>query len=45
LARKIFKHLLGKNKRPRFNSISMYLDGKVIDINKKKENGAKSFEN
>jgi putative transposase len=43
LARKIFKHLLGKNKRPRFNNISMHLDGKVIDINNKKENGAKSF--
>jgi putative transposase len=44
LARKIFKHLLCKNKRPRFNNISMHLDGKVIDINKKKENGAKSFD-
>ena len=44
LARKIFKHLLGKNKRPRFNNISMHLDGKVIDISKKKENGAKSFD-
>jgi putative transposase len=29
LARKIFKHLLGKNKRPRFNNISMHLEGKV----------------
>jgi transposase, IS605 OrfB family, central region len=44
LARKIFKHLLGKNKRPRFNNISMHLDGKVVDISKKKENGAKSFD-
>jgi putative transposase len=44
LARKIFKHLLGKNRKPRFNNISMHLDGKVIDINKKKENGAKSFD-
>ncbi|WP_299237588.1 transposase [Sulfurihydrogenibium sp.] len=44
LARKIFKHLLSKNRKPRFNNISMHLDGKVIDINKKKENGAKSFD-
>jgi len=44
LARKIFKYLLGKNKRPRFNNISMHLDGKVIDVSKKKENGAKSFD-
>jgi hypothetical protein len=44
LARKIFKDLLGKNKRPRFNNISMHLDGKVMDISKKKENGAKSFD-
>ncbi|MFP3256954.1 MAG: hypothetical protein RXO36_04060, partial [Candidatus Nanopusillus acidilobi] len=44
LARKIFKHLLGKNRKPRFNNISMHLDGKVVDISKKKENGAKSFD-
>ena len=44
MARKIFKDLLGKNKRPRFNNISMHLDGKVIDISKKKENSAKSFD-
>ncbi|MFP3253850.1 MAG: transposase [Hydrogenobaculum sp.] len=44
LARKIFKHLLGKNKRARFSNISMHLDGKVIDMSKKKENGAKSFD-
>ena len=37
LARKIFKDLLGKNKRPRFNNISMHLDGKVMDISKKKK--------
>jgi len=44
LARKIFKHLLGKNKRPRFSNISMHLDSKVVDISKKEENGAKSFD-
>jgi len=44
LARKIFKHLLSKNRKPSFNNISMHLDGKVVDINKKKENGAKSFD-
>jgi transposase, IS605 OrfB family, central region len=44
LARKIFKHLLGKNKRPRFNNISMHLDGKVVDISKKKENKAVEFD-
>ena len=38
LARKIFKHLLSKNRKPRFNNISMHLDGKVVDISKKKEN-------
>jgi len=32
LARKIFKHLLGKKRRPRFNNISMHLDGKVVEI-------------
>jgi hypothetical protein len=44
LARNIFKHLLGKNKRPRFNNISMHLDGKVVDISKKKENKAVEFD-
>jgi transposase, IS605 OrfB family, central region len=44
LARKIFKHLLGKNKRPRFNNISMHLDAKVIDMSKKKENKAVEFD-
>jgi len=44
LARKIFKHLLGKNKRLRFNNISMHLDGKVVDISKKKENKAVEFD-
>jgi putative transposase len=29
LARKIFKHLLGKNRKPRFNNISMHLDSKA----------------
>jgi putative transposase len=37
LARKIFKHLLSKNRKPRFNNISMHLDGKVVDIIKKKK--------
>jgi hypothetical protein len=44
LARKIFKLLLNKNRKPRFNNISMHLDGKVIDLSKKEENGAKSFD-
>jgi len=44
LARKIFKHLLGKNRRPRFNNISMHLDGKVVEISKKEKDGAKSFD-
>jgi len=43
LARKIFKDLLGKNKRPS-NNISMHLDGKVVDISKKKENKAVEFD-
>jgi putative transposase len=44
LAKKIFKHLLKKNRKPRFEIISMHLDGKVVEISKKKENGAKSFD-
>ncbi len=44
LARKIFKHLLGKNRRPRFNNISMHLDGKVVEISKKEKDGAKKFD-
>ena len=44
LAKKIFKHLLKRNRRPRFGNISMHLDGKVVEISKKKENGAKSFD-
>jgi putative transposase len=44
LARKIFKHLLGKNRKPRFSKISMHLDGKVSEFNKKEKNGAKSFD-
>jgi putative transposase len=44
LARKIFKYLLGKNRRPKFNNISMHLDLKVAGLSKKKENGAKSFD-
>ncbi len=44
LARKIFKHLLGKKRRPRFNNISMHLDGKVVEISKKEKDGAKKFD-
>ncbi len=33
-----------RNRRPRFGNISMHLDGKVVEISKKKENGAKSFD-
>jgi putative transposase len=44
LARKIFKHLLGKNRKPRFNGVSMHLDGKVVELCKREENGAKSFD-
>ncbi|ACD66738.1 transposase, IS605 OrfB family [Sulfurihydrogenibium sp. YO3AOP1] len=44
LAKKIFKHLLGKNRRPRFDNISMHLDGKVTEISKKEKDGAKSFD-
>jgi putative transposase len=44
LAKKLFKHLLKKNRKPRFENISMHLDGKVVEISKKKENGAKSFD-
>jgi transposase, IS605 OrfB family, central region len=43
LAKKIFKHLLSKNKRPRFSNISMHLDGKVVEISKKEKDGAKAF--
>ena len=44
LARKMFKHLLGKNRRPRFDNISMHLDGKVVEISKKEKDRAKSFD-
>jgi putative transposase len=44
LARKIFKHLLSKNRKPRFSNISMHLDSKVAGLSKKEENGAKSFD-
>jgi putative transposase len=44
LAKKIFKHLLKRNKKPRFDNISMHLDSKIVEISKKKENGAKSFD-
>jgi transposase, IS605 OrfB family, central region len=43
LAKKIFKHLLSKNRRPRFSNISMHLDGKVVEISKKEKDGAKAF--
>jgi len=44
LAKKIFKHLLKRNKRPSFDNISMHLNGKIVEISKKKEKGAKSFD-
>jgi transposase, IS605 OrfB family, central region len=44
LARKIFKHLLDRNRKPKFSNISMHLDGKVVELNKKEGNGAKSFD-
>jgi len=44
LAKKIFKYLLGKNRKPKFSNISMHLDGKVVDISKKKENKAVEFD-
>jgi hypothetical protein len=44
LAKKIFKHLLSKNRRPRFSNISMHLDGKVVEISKKEKDGAKAFD-
>jgi putative transposase len=44
LAKKIFKHLLGKNRRPRFTGISLHLDGKVAKLEPKRENKAKAFD-
>jgi putative transposase len=44
LAKKIFKHLLGKNRRPRFKGIALHLDGKVAELEPRKENKAKAFD-
>jgi len=44
LAKKIFKHLLNKNRKPKFDSISMHLDGKVVELSKREKNGAKAFD-
>ena len=44
LAKKIFKHLLGKNRRPRFEGIALHLDGKVAELEPRKEGKAKAFD-
>jgi len=44
LARKIFKHLLKRNRKPKLNNISMHLDGKVVEFLSKKEGKAKHFD-
>jgi putative transposase len=44
LAKKIFKHLLGNNRRPRFEGISLHLDGKVAELEPRRENKAKAFD-
>jgi transposase, IS605 OrfB family, central region len=44
LARKIFKHLLDRNRKPKFSNISMHLDSKVVEISKKEKDGAKAFD-
>jgi len=44
LARKILKQTFSKNKFPSFKNISMHLDKKVMDIQKKKDGKAKSFD-
>lgn len=44
LAKKIFKHLLSKNRRPRFSGISMHLDSKVAKLETKREGKAKAFD-
>jgi len=44
LARKIIKYTFKQNKFPSFKNISMNLDKKVMDIQRKKENKAKSFD-
>jgi putative transposase len=41
---KIFKHLLGKNRRPRLKLICMHLNSKVAKLQARKANGAKSFD-
>ena len=44
LAKKIFKHLLDKNRRPRFKGIALHLDGKVAKLEPKTEGKAKAFD-
>ncbi|WP_169727082.1 hypothetical protein [Thermocrinis ruber] len=44
MAKKIFKHLLGKNRRPRFEGIALHLDGKVAELEPRKEGKAKAFD-
>jgi len=44
LARKILKQTFKQNKFPSFKNISMHLDKKVMDIQRKKEDKAKSFD-
>jgi len=44
LARKIIKHTFDKNKFPSFKNISMNLDKKVMDVQRKKEGKAKSYD-
>jgi len=44
LAKKIFKHLLSKNRRPRFEGIALHLDGKVAKLEPRREGKAKAFD-
>jgi putative transposase len=44
LTKKIFKHLLDKNRRPRFEDIALHLDGKVAKLEPRRENKAKAFD-
>jgi len=44
LAKKIFKHLMDKNRKPSFKNISMHLDGKVVELLPKQQGKAKSFD-
>ena len=44
LARKIFKKILSKNRKPNFRYMNMALDSKVVNIEKKLENRATKFD-